>query len=280
LSSRNNDSLRRLLTFLPVSQTAQVVLWIGLCTGLVIVCAVRARRAVDIDNHLAAITLVMCLGAAVSPISWAHHLYFLLPALLLLIGRGRNPWRLALSAGLAWMLFETTTPGQHPLTNIARAVALVLVVVLLPLDARHRAVSDDRAIEDPVVSRGGAAGSSLLRQVRRQTGAGTPGWREWAMLGAITTALAVAVLVIVQPTPPRAASVRGAVLGSAESTRWSCDEAMATTGSTTWVSNDEGLDRVHLPVRGRLELLPRGAALFTAPGRTVTLDVAKPCRSG
>ena len=134
LSSTNNDSVRRLLTVLPVSPTAQVVMWVGLCAALGLVCVVRARQAVDLDNHLAAITLVMCFAAAASPISWAHHLYFLLPALVLLIGTGRHPWRLALSAGLAATLFEATAPGQHPLTNIARAVALVVVVVALPVD--------------------------------------------------------------------------------------------------------------------------------------------------
>ncbi len=268
LSSTNNDSIRRLLTDLVASPRIQTALWVLACAALGLVCVVRARRAHTRGNDLAAITLVMCFAAAASPISWAHHLYFLLPALVLTVGNGRNPLRLAAAAGLAWTLFEATSPGQHPVTNVARAIALILVVVALPLDERRRVEPDEPAIADRprVGARGGPSG-----------GTAQPGWREWVVLGAVTAGLAAVVLFTVAPAGT--ASTRPAILRPTTATRWSCNEGVTRVGSVIWVNDDERVDRLHLPLDGRIRVVNHDAAVFQGGGQTLPLEAAKPCAS-
>ena len=95
----------------------------------------RAARAHAVGNDLAGITIVMCAAAACTPISWSHHLYFLLPPVLLLVARP-TPGRLLAAGVMLWSLLDVgVDPGQWPPSTLARAALLVAVVVALPLDA-------------------------------------------------------------------------------------------------------------------------------------------------
>jgi Glycosyltransferase family 87 len=271
LASTNNDSVRRLITDLVSSPRVQTLVWVAACAVLGLVCMVRARRAAKLGNTLAALTLVMCLADAASPISWAHHLYFLLPALVLVIGTGRKPLRLVSAAALAWTLFETTTPGQHPVTNVARAIALILVIVVLPIDEPRTKADLD------LTDAGAGAGADDDDQPLVSVDAAGPGWREWVTLGAIAGVFATVVLVTVSPA--QATSTHPAVLRTAASTRWSCNEGVTKVGSVTWVNDSERLDHVHLPMDGHVRVVSRRAAVFTAPGTTLDLNPARPCHA-
>jgi hypothetical protein len=68
------------------------------------------------------------------PLSWSHHLYFLLPAALLCLGDARVARRRVGAAVLAAVLFEGLHPGRNAGFIVARAIALVMVVVALPID--------------------------------------------------------------------------------------------------------------------------------------------------
>jgi alpha-1,2-mannosyltransferase len=138
LGNHWNDSMRRLIAALPIRADSQTMVWILACLVLGFICYVRAVRAHDLGNDLAGITLAMCFGAAASPISWAHHLYFMLPALVLVLGSGRSRWRVAAAIVLVWMLFEVTSPGHNFATNVARAIALPTLVVAMPIDEVRR----------------------------------------------------------------------------------------------------------------------------------------------
>jgi hypothetical protein len=112
----------------------QTLAWLAVAGALVIVAYVRARRASSLGNPFAALVIVMCLGLAITPITWSHHLYFFVVVLPLLIGDGRRPLRLAAAVGIALLLFELHNPGQNSSWTAARAVVLPLVVLALPID--------------------------------------------------------------------------------------------------------------------------------------------------
>jgi len=138
VNSSDNDSLRRLVSMLPLANHPQTLLWIAGVAALGIIAVWRARVAHERGNDLAALTIVMAFAAAASPISWAHHLYFMVPAVLLVLGDLRSPARWVAALVLAAPLFETAHVGQQPLGNLLRAIALLVVIVALPLDARLR----------------------------------------------------------------------------------------------------------------------------------------------
>ena len=143
LGSSFNNSTRRLIEQIPISASMQTVLWLVAALALTGVALWRARIALDRSNPLAAITIVMCAGLAVAPISWSHHVYFLLPAVLLLVGAGTSVLRDLGAAALLYVLIETRDPGQDAATAGARAVALILIVAFLPIDHGEASVTSE-----------------------------------------------------------------------------------------------------------------------------------------
>ena len=136
LDSKLSNSLRRLLTWLPVGNGIQSILWVALCLVILGVAVWRARVAYDRGNDLCAITVIMCAGLLCSPITWSHHLYFLVLAVPLVIGDGRSVWRWLAAAASLPLLFELHDQGQQGWASALRVVLLLLVVVALPLDRR------------------------------------------------------------------------------------------------------------------------------------------------
>lgn len=59
--------------------------WLALVLLTLVVWAVRARRAVTAGDEAAGFALTGVVGALVSPVTWVHHLVWLLPALILLV---------------------------------------------------------------------------------------------------------------------------------------------------------------------------------------------------
>ena len=86
----------------------------------------------------------MRLGSACFPLTWSHHLYFLLPAALLWFGDGRSRSRGLGALALGALLFEGLYPGRNAIMIVARAVALVVVVVALPVDDLSDRPAHDR----------------------------------------------------------------------------------------------------------------------------------------
>lgn len=147
LGSGYSNSLRRLVAVLPGSEGVHSAIWLALALAITVVVVLRARQALDRANPLAAITVVMCGGLVVAPITWSHHLYFMLPAVLLLIGTGASMARNLCAAGLAYLLLETSDPGQDPTATAWRAIALVLLVLFLPLD-EGTPMADDEVVAE------------------------------------------------------------------------------------------------------------------------------------
>ena len=122
-----------------------------------------------------------------------------------------------------------------------------------------------------------------VHQVGNQSGrepSHLSGWVELVVLFALSAALATVVVVTSAPANPRPGSTQTAVLIRGESTSLGCDEGVARVGAATWVNQNENLDRVRLPLRGRLHVVDGAAAVFTAHGIRVNLAPAMPCTAG
>src|SRR5581483_2995261 len=113
LSNGFSNSLRRMLTLTHLPSLLQAGVWAVLTIALLVVAYLRARRAGELGNPLAALVIVTCCGFAIAPITWSHHLYFFVLVLPLVIGGGRQPLRLAAALGVALLLFEWHNPGQN-----------------------------------------------------------------------------------------------------------------------------------------------------------------------
>ncbi len=97
----SNQSLQGVLARL--SPTASAVWWLLLVAAAVAAWAWRCRRA-DVPAGLA---LTGVLGCLISPVTWVHHLVWLLPAFLLVVSRGLADRRLLWFAGVSWALMTS-----------------------------------------------------------------------------------------------------------------------------------------------------------------------------
>jgi alpha-1,2-mannosyltransferase len=130
---------------LPWLVAVVVVLWYGLRA------AVEASRAGD---ELRAVAITGLVSVLVSPISWIHHLVWVIPALAVIIGAGRD-WRRTALAFLIAGLFVARLPyvGHDELkTGLVAALlkdsfGFVCVVLLVYLVRGGRAFTRERAPE-------------------------------------------------------------------------------------------------------------------------------------
>jgi alpha-1,2-mannosyltransferase len=107
VASPMNQSLRGMVGYLLGHDTgygALVLLGIGVAAVL----TVLAWRAIDSDDALGRLLVVMLFGLLISPISWTHHYVWLLPLILWLLygptrGRTRN-------VGWAWFALGYVSP--------------------------------------------------------------------------------------------------------------------------------------------------------------------------
>jgi alpha-1,2-mannosyltransferase len=65
-----------------------MALWAGLVLVVFALWLWRVRLAVRLGDRYGALALTGVLGGLISPVTWIHHLVWLVPALLLLVGRG------------------------------------------------------------------------------------------------------------------------------------------------------------------------------------------------
>lgn len=126
LDSGFSNSLRRATSLLPSAAATPV--YVVLALGVVALAYRRAARA----DLLTGFTLVMCASYLVSPISWGHHLFFLIPAVLRWLLACRRPWQWAIGVVALAVLFDPLGGGEHPLTSGLRILLLLWLVVALP----------------------------------------------------------------------------------------------------------------------------------------------------
>jgi alpha-1,2-mannosyltransferase len=87
------------------------LMWLVLVGLVLLVWAWRSRRAVRMGDEATGFALTGIVGVLVSPITWVHHLVWVMPALILMVDRGlvqgisrrRQRWRLGF-AGAMWAI--------------------------------------------------------------------------------------------------------------------------------------------------------------------------------
>jgi hypothetical protein len=137
-----NQSLAGLLARLYDQADAPTLVWAAFALLLLAIGLIRAKSAHAEGDELAAFTLVGLTANLVSPVSWTHHLVFLLPAVLILADgalRRRDAARLPLrrpgtagQAGLGGMRAPIWYPRFTGARHAAAAVAVYALVVVAP----------------------------------------------------------------------------------------------------------------------------------------------------
>jgi alpha-1,2-mannosyltransferase len=113
----------------------RTVLWLALVAAVLAIWFVRARRAASAGDETGGFALTAVLGCLVSPVTWVHHLVWLIPALVLVTVRGR--WwlgvgcYLVLCSRLVWAVDASFAgPLRWMLSNAYVWVAVALLVWL------------------------------------------------------------------------------------------------------------------------------------------------------
>jgi alpha-1,2-mannosyltransferase len=179
-----NQSLLGLLTRVTASVPAHL-LWVLLGCALLVFGLWRARRAYAEGDELVGLTVTGLTGVLVSPISWTHHLFWIVPAVIVLIdvavgrptvslrSRPRQPSRWGRpGAGIAAVVitavccssliwyFQPDEGLIHTggllgaLGENSFALAMLALVVLLPIRARVPAASEPTDDSDAVLAAG------------------------------------------------------------------------------------------------------------------------------
>lgn len=130
-----NQSLAGLLARLYDSTTTPTLMWAAFALLLLAVGLTRATSAHREGDEVAAFTLVGLTANAISPISWSHHLVFLVPALVILVDTALR--RRSAARGFATHGAFTRGPGGVPalagLPALGAAVGIYLVFVTSPI---------------------------------------------------------------------------------------------------------------------------------------------------
>ncbi|GIF74685.1 glycosyltransferase 87 family protein [Asanoa siamensis] len=138
-----NQSLQGLLARLVAPAEPARAWWLLLVVAVTAVGLWRAARAFRAGDDLAGVTLTGLVGALVSPITWPHHVFWFVPALVVLVDSGRRRDLLVAGGTLAVALYgvntfidwgvapdPTRTVGDFLLRNLYVLAALALLALL------------------------------------------------------------------------------------------------------------------------------------------------------
>lgn len=159
-----NQSIYAMLARFSAPDQPNRVLWAALVLVTLVFGLWRARRAFLAGDEVAGLTLTGITGSMISPITWAHHLYWFVPALVVLVDVARRrPWCGVLAAVIAVTVglglvswFEQGLPSDpwaHGVQGflIKNWYLLLSALLLVVLPARPRSG------EPPEIARGQAA---------------------------------------------------------------------------------------------------------------------------
>jgi alpha-1,2-mannosyltransferase len=155
-----NQSLQGLLARLSAPQPPSRAVWLVLVVLVMAFGLWRAARAARAGDEVAGLTLTGLVAALISPITWTHHVYWFVPALVLLVAAASAPGPVRRRAGLIALAiiayaviafgvvsFVTFGVGRVPTDSLGEflfrngyiLVALVLLAAL-PFSTRTRQI--------------------------------------------------------------------------------------------------------------------------------------------
>ena len=129
---RNNSALS-LSARLFEEGTLRTTTWLLVCAVVLFVAAVRSVRASRENDLLAVAAIVGCASAVVSPISWTHHLGFLLVALAAFVVSSKNRTQRVLCFVVWLVLVDPGGHGDDPAMSTLRALLLIGAVCFTPI---------------------------------------------------------------------------------------------------------------------------------------------------
>lgn len=153
-----NQSVRGMLLRTPLGEQVAELTWLALSVVLLVVATAGARRLYRAGNSLGALGVLAAASVAVSPISWVHHLVWLVLPLGALVAAGRSriaaAWALLLilslpSLGTAGLRSGSGHPVLWHLLIDAQGLTAVLAVVLLPVLVAPRIPGADPGAPHP-----------------------------------------------------------------------------------------------------------------------------------
>jgi alpha-1,2-mannosyltransferase len=161
-----NQSLRGMVARLGLPTNLETPLWLVLCLGVLVLTWLVVRRTRAAGQDLPAMITVGVFALLVSPVSWAHHWVWVVPALVwgvVAAVRARS-WPLgALNVFAVWLFWaapyhqapELRDPGQYwGLWNnvIGNAYVWLAILVLVVLTVWSRGLKDRSGTLDHVVA--------------------------------------------------------------------------------------------------------------------------------
>ncbi|WP_018253911.1 glycosyltransferase 87 family protein [Salinispora mooreana] len=162
-----NQSLLGLIHRLTVPQEPDRLLWLALVAVVAGYGLWRAARAARAGDALTGLTLTGLVGALISPITWPHHIYWFVPAVVVLVDAAlgarpgstrRRLWLLAVGVTMiivyGVVTFQNWDTAPVPTDTLAdfvdRNVYVLLGLVLLAtLPIRSRPIQSDTLHEIP-----------------------------------------------------------------------------------------------------------------------------------
>lgn len=132
-----NNTIRRVAAGLP-SDRLELLVWAVVSLVVLVVAYRRAIRADHAGNVLAAFTLVMLASYLVSPLTWGHHLFFLIPAVLWWLVTADSWWRWGVGAVAVVALVDPVGLGETSSMSLVRIAVMAVMVVALPTDPSDR----------------------------------------------------------------------------------------------------------------------------------------------
>lgn len=97
----SDQSIRAMLLRAYAPAPAPTALWLGLAVGVAVAGFAAALVAARRGNDIAGATIVGLIAVLVSPVSWIHHIVWIVLAIGAILGDGRKTWR--------WLVAVSTT---------------------------------------------------------------------------------------------------------------------------------------------------------------------------
>jgi alpha-1,2-mannosyltransferase len=147
----SNQSLQGVVARLHATAPSKL-LWLVLVVGVLVIWVWRSRKAAAAGDEFAGLALTGVVSCLVSPVTWVHHLVWLVPALVVMVDRGRwwPPGRLWLAGGLyallcsrvVWLYEKRYTGLEGFLGSNAYVWASLVLLFAVPVRSARDAVTD------------------------------------------------------------------------------------------------------------------------------------------
>jgi alpha-1,2-mannosyltransferase len=164
-----NQSLLGALSRLAHPHPANYPIWLALAAVTLVYGMWRATAAARAGDEVAGLTLTGLTGALVSPISWQHHLYWFIPALVVLVDvaasrQARRRWWYAAFAAVLWLTVTFSVIAWYDWGIVPASIMfqpagqviddwhlLLMLATLVVLPGAHRKAAEPQPAPGPAL---------------------------------------------------------------------------------------------------------------------------------